>query len=202
MNYLNNRLSEEQINQHAHQIWILAIKFNYTEDLTLLPTSLPNVRNGLADVSSRDFYQRLCNLRPDLAGTNIVTELINAKFLWGWLQPNYRPDVLEEDPFDGFSIFFEVVTRRVAAPMMIHKELISMLLHIPLRQYWTDDPSFIEFCKLDKIEVFVIAGCFGHVKLFYQLLDELMSLPEDRLQSIIETPLSTVCNYLLPILAH
>ncbi|KAJ3277469.1 hypothetical protein HDU76_010353 [Blyttiomyces sp. JEL0837] len=31
--FLNNRLSKEQITKHAHQIWILAIKFNYPGSL-------------------------------------------------------------------------------------------------------------------------------------------------------------------------
>ncbi|KAJ3307709.1 hypothetical protein HDU76_004428, partial [Blyttiomyces sp. JEL0837] len=40
--YLNKRLEGHQVSKHAHQIWNLAIKFNFTGDVTLLPTSLPN----------------------------------------------------------------------------------------------------------------------------------------------------------------
>ncbi|KAJ3284904.1 hypothetical protein HDU76_008209, partial [Blyttiomyces sp. JEL0837] len=170
--YLNNHLSKQQINKYAHQIWILAIKFNYTGDLAALPPSLPNARNGLAEVSSKDFYQRLCHLRPDLTGTNIIKDFFKDEHLWSWLLPTDGTRNYRDASTDKFGIFFKEVTGSVAG-MMTHEDLISMLLHIPLRQYWTKDETCIEFINLDKIKVFVIAGSFCHIKLFHQLLHEL-----------------------------
>ncbi|KAJ3272726.1 hypothetical protein HDU76_010889, partial [Blyttiomyces sp. JEL0837] len=56
----NNILTESQTKTHATAIWNLAIKLNFQQNLSTLPVhGFPNVNNGLALVSSKDFYHRL-----------------------------------------------------------------------------------------------------------------------------------------------
>ncbi|KAJ3284903.1 hypothetical protein HDU76_008208, partial [Blyttiomyces sp. JEL0837] len=64
------------------------------------------------------------------------------------------PASLPKEPYAGVGAFFGLVTRPIKdiTIMSMCENLESMLLHIPLQQYWTDEAAFIEVKKLNKIK--------------------------------------------------
>ncbi|KAJ3292065.1 hypothetical protein HDU76_007196, partial [Blyttiomyces sp. JEL0837] len=124
--YLNNCLTDEEIKTHSVAIWNLAIKFNFQGDLSTLPKEVPNVKNGLANITSRDFYKQLCMFQPDLAGTNILVRFMHSMYLTWALTWKIR------------STFFHSFVRAISGSTS-GSFLPKMLLHIPMRHQWMDD---------------------------------------------------------------
>ncbi|KAJ3287710.1 hypothetical protein HDU76_007782, partial [Blyttiomyces sp. JEL0837] len=86
--HLNNRLPVKAIKKHAIDIWKIAIKTNYDGDLTLLPKEVPDISNGLTEITSKDFYRRLCKLQPSLAGISIIQRFFNETY-WVWTKTHH-----------------------------------------------------------------------------------------------------------------
>ncbi|KAJ3281271.1 hypothetical protein HDU76_008962, partial [Blyttiomyces sp. JEL0837] len=98
--YLNNRLSDEEIKNRATDIWVETFDQDWTGDLQRLPQhGFPTIFNGLGKVKSRSMYKRLCILRPDLAGiSDELTVLIHNNPWYGvFNQHDGRPILLLDD---------------------------------------------------------------------------------------------------------
>ncbi|KAJ3301474.1 hypothetical protein HDU76_005741, partial [Blyttiomyces sp. JEL0837] len=98
--FLNGRLSIEEIQTNATELWNAAFDQDWSGDLTILPKDgLPTALNGLCKVKSRFMYDRLCKLRPDLAGiTDSLKVYLRSNHRYGYFtEPDFRPVILLED---------------------------------------------------------------------------------------------------------
>ncbi|KAJ3292066.1 hypothetical protein HDU76_007197 [Blyttiomyces sp. JEL0837] len=188
--YLNNHLTQQEIETNSVDIWNLAIKFNFQGDFSTLPNKLPNTKNGLANITSRDFYKRLCKFRPDLAGPRILQKFMHKyDDIWWWLTGTEESDQNE----NHVRKFMDAIP---------NSSLSNMLLHIPLRQQWMDDYDLREVHDryeddMDVIKLWVINGYFGHVGLFKSTLEELLSTPKRFLERMFKITLPQLCNNIL-----
>ncbi|KAJ3295785.1 hypothetical protein HDU76_006796 [Blyttiomyces sp. JEL0837] len=199
--YLNNHLTEKEIETHSVDIWNLAIKFNFPGELSTLPKELPNVKNGLANITSRDFYKRLCMFRPDLTGTDMLRKFMQNYGIWYWLSPPWHSeveyliaDMSNEANFCQFRAEISELS------------LSTMFLHIPLRQQWMDDEDLVQVMEhedvdFDPIKLWVINGFFGHIGPFKRTLEDFLKMPESCLRGIMQIPLSRLCNFILRLAA-
>ncbi|KAJ3288682.1 hypothetical protein HDU76_007641, partial [Blyttiomyces sp. JEL0837] len=167
-----------QIKLHALQIWNCAIQYEYVGDFHLLPASgFPSINNGLEKVTSKSLYLRLCEYRPDLAGTEKLQAFFENKSLWSWTDANY----------------FHVAPDRLFNRW--YQDLLGMdnlLIHIAMRQKWSD---ILRKCmKLDKIKMLIFVGCRGHVHLFKTMLTDALNagLSSNNLRLL-------VCNKILEV---
>ncbi|KAJ3281607.1 hypothetical protein HDU76_008893, partial [Blyttiomyces sp. JEL0837] len=166
--FLNNNLTDDQIEKLAVEIWNVAIKTNYAGDLSKLPSSgFPTIANGLGKVSSKKFYRRLCKLRPDLAGTDKLQNFFDEAN-WDWAgcgECDCDSDCAdhEYDPHHDDSEDFEEWSKSLT-------EMDDLLIHIPLRRGWSDEISSIKLdCTFYEVKLFIFAGFRGHGKLFNKL---------------------------------
>ncbi|KAJ3330447.1 hypothetical protein HDU76_005658 [Blyttiomyces sp. JEL0837] len=86
--HLNNDLTTEEIKVHGNEIWRIVFENDLVDvDLSLLPQHhLPNIDNGLGLVRSKEMYQRLGELRPDLLNNDSLKSYLEYDILWkGWL---------------------------------------------------------------------------------------------------------------------
>ncbi|KAJ3286695.1 hypothetical protein HDU76_007941, partial [Blyttiomyces sp. JEL0837] len=82
--HLNNVLTAEEIDQHGNEIWKIVFENDLVDlYLSLLPQDhLPDVDNGLGLVKSKEMYQRLGELRPDLMNNNSLKAYLEYDKLW------------------------------------------------------------------------------------------------------------------------
>ncbi|KAJ3331125.1 hypothetical protein HDU76_004034 [Blyttiomyces sp. JEL0837] len=148
--YLNHLLTHAEIETHGNEIWRIAIKTEWDEDLsTLPPNHFPTIKTGLELVASRQVYIRLCTFRPDLINTN-------------HLKDQFDPTKVanEDRPMEKLGTLLDCLS--------------DLLIHVPLRQQWYD--GIPEWLKNDKLTLFCVAACFGH----NALLESLLTDPELR----------------------
>ncbi|KAJ3299452.1 hypothetical protein HDU76_006302 [Blyttiomyces sp. JEL0837] len=132
--YLNNKLNEEEIKSNATDIWNEAFDQDWSGDLQLLPKDgLPSALTGLCKVKSGLMYDRLNNLRPDLAGiTDSLKVFIHANHRYGYFTDfDYRPIIVLED--DDKLQTQHMMNKRGPGRKLEH--LSGHLIHIAMRRY-------------------------------------------------------------------
>ncbi|KAJ3334034.1 hypothetical protein HDU76_012564, partial [Blyttiomyces sp. JEL0837] len=151
--HLNGR---SQLNDPRNQteIWTLAFEMGWSGDLTLLPmASFPNAFNGLCKVTSRDLYERLRILLPDLdhqvpgLARDMINILVKNHRSFGEIRnistnplhpfvPFPITLVKEDDELNSDGIYTSIFGVSTADDIV--KCLDSILINIPLRMCWID----------------------------------------------------------------
>ncbi|KAJ3327262.1 hypothetical protein HDU76_012123 [Blyttiomyces sp. JEL0837] len=132
-------LTDVEIDQRATDIWNEATKQDWGGDLILLPQyGLPTSKTGLCNVKSRSFYNRLCNLRPDLAGfSNMLGVIIANNTRYGTINEQFGTAVIYLDDNDEVdlggenSVYSDCLHEYVPT-------LQTFLINIPMRNCWMD----------------------------------------------------------------
>ncbi|KAJ3281841.1 hypothetical protein HDU76_008841 [Blyttiomyces sp. JEL0837] len=213
--YLNHLIPKDKVTASdslARDIWNAAIKYNFSGDLSLLPTNgLPDIHTGLAHVTSISFYRKLCQLRPDLAG---VTELKNhfdritadtattVPLPPSNIQGPHNVMYIETDLCgESFrSRWYGDSGGYVAHPM--HPK--NLFVQIAMRQFWLEELTELGVMDLDAVKLFVTAGCCGHVQLFRHLLDRLLDItksPATNNDTISMDNIKQYCESIFPLAA-
>ncbi|KAJ3286316.1 hypothetical protein HDU76_007991 [Blyttiomyces sp. JEL0837] len=163
-------LTKAEIDANAHDIWLAVIKTNsWNLDLSVLPEkSFPTILNGLDQVTSREGYKRLCEMRPDLAGIDYVKQRLSAYRLQ---QLAYTDNALE----DSHTLF-------VWARVNVYSLLPKPLINIAMRNCWMDELNNVFDNNLDDLYQLLMAGSCGHLKLFQHLFNKVF-----KDQDIIDT---------------
>ncbi|KAJ3325536.1 hypothetical protein HDU76_013142 [Blyttiomyces sp. JEL0837] len=160
--FLNNQLTNTEVESSSLEIWNLAIKCEYSGDLNTLPkTGFPTINYGLGHVTSKAFYQRLCQLRPDLTDISILkTGFSDDNKAWTW---RYNSS---GSPYERNMLFDRFLRKFLS-------DISNLLVHIPMRNLWLDDVGMHDcMTSLNKFKILFIAGYFGHGQLFRILSDE------------------------------
>ncbi|KAJ3317815.1 hypothetical protein HDU76_001044 [Blyttiomyces sp. JEL0837] len=159
--FINNQpVSKSEIYSKAQDIWVAVINSNWDGDLTVLPDDMfPTILNGLEQIASKEGYQRVCQLRPKLAGLEYLQQVFDDDHYWNAL--NEKPYHYNESVFDDSRID--------------HTENIPKLfIHIPMRQYWKKELMEI-LSKADNLKLLFVVGSCGHFELFQDLYNEIFS---------------------------
>ncbi|KAJ3327058.1 hypothetical protein HDU76_012399, partial [Blyttiomyces sp. JEL0837] len=166
--FLNNMLTESDIEKYGEQIWLDAFDVNWTGDFSILPQShFPTTHHGLSKVRSKTIYKKLCQLRPDLATPSVdqSSESKNTDFKKTfWLYSIEK----EEYEFYGWRW---VDNRR--------KEMERNLIHTVMRNNWIDELPEWMLKKEDEDDegelyrLSALAGWFGHLEFLKWLIIEI-----------------------------
>ncbi|KAJ3333186.1 hypothetical protein HDU76_010790 [Blyttiomyces sp. JEL0837] len=164
--FLNGLLTESEVNSTHH-------KFGTVPSTSGFPT----INNGLDKVNSRSFYLRLCEYRPDLAGIEKLQAFFENESLWSWTDDTFNS-------IRSFDNWFQVISN-----------MDNLLIHIPIRQMWSD--QLRQCLKFDKMKLLIFVGCKGHLQLFKTFLKDVLKLRR-RLRRV----LNVACNKILKVAAE
>ncbi|KAJ3331757.1 hypothetical protein HDU76_002313, partial [Blyttiomyces sp. JEL0837] len=142
-------VTDSEIEENAQGIWIAVINTNSCNqlDLTRLRNSeFPTILDGLDQVTSREVYHDLCKRKPHLAGIEYFQKAFEYKVVWNKLEM--------EDTSGTLDVSSQIHVYRIP----------KRLIHIPMRQYWTDELNGLN--DLDQLKLFLVAGSCCHLKLF------------------------------------
>ncbi|KAJ3310366.1 hypothetical protein HDU76_003395, partial [Blyttiomyces sp. JEL0837] len=102
--YLNNRLTIDEIEEKATDIWTCAFEQDWKGDLNKLPSfGFPTADNALCKVTSRSMYERICNIRPhlrfDIYGTSrdLIKVFLVNNLRYGWISRQGVPVIALDD---------------------------------------------------------------------------------------------------------
>ncbi|KAJ3329717.1 hypothetical protein HDU76_007309 [Blyttiomyces sp. JEL0837] len=179
--FLNNDMPAAEIAGHGIKIWRLVFEWDLVDiDFGLLPSEhLPTMHNGLGLVKSKQMYQKLCLLRPDL----IKADLLEAYLL------------SDRDQLKRFLSPSTVTAETVLTT------LSSALINIVLRNEWIEElPSWwIQSYNTDNhnqmVRIFVLACCMGHVNVARTLYNEASSQGDNSSKSAIRKALEFAANF-------
>ncbi|KAJ3308320.1 hypothetical protein HDU76_004018 [Blyttiomyces sp. JEL0837] len=146
--YVNNDLTQKEIELYGTDIWKVAFKINYTGDLSKLPqTHFPNIHNGLKFVKSRSMYHRLCNLKPSLVDWQPFRIFLFTDVQGLDCQCGY-------DDFDPVHVCFHY----------------KLLVTIPIFQNWDDElPSWWSSAPI--CNIVMLACSMGHFDMVKSLFE-------------------------------
>ncbi|KAJ3329246.1 hypothetical protein HDU76_008298 [Blyttiomyces sp. JEL0837] len=186
--FLNNDMSVDEIGKYGNRIWRLVFEWNLVDiDLRLLPPPhLPTIHNGLRLVKSKQMYEKLCMLRPDLIKSDLLKSYLESNDLWLWInedvsQSQNSEESLQEHtwawvrrPFIQHRTEKNKASQSKVSNETVLTELSSALINIVLCNEWNEElPSW--WLQNDNINhwprVFFIACCLGHIKLAKTLCD-------------------------------
>ncbi|KAJ3327418.1 hypothetical protein HDU76_011841 [Blyttiomyces sp. JEL0837] len=146
--YLNNRLTDIEIQQHATEIWNEAFRQEWPGDLTVLPSfGFPNAFTGLCYVHSKSMLNRLRLLRPDLDINNpgLLQDTLQVAFKnntnFGWFPDDSAPVVALDlsDTIEPGGTQILVDSARESIQDNILRSLSASLIHISMRCCWVED---------------------------------------------------------------
>ncbi|KAJ3271596.1 hypothetical protein HDU76_011014, partial [Blyttiomyces sp. JEL0837] len=189
--FINNRLSDDEVKSKATDIWNAAFEQDWAGDLNLLPQhGFPSILNGLSKVTSRSMHDRPCSIRPDLVDNNHALKV----FLYN--NPNYgklavapstelnpydiRPIILADYTIDHWDPKGDKTTNldtEEAKIAIIQNKLSYQLIQIPLRQCWMED--FQHLISIDPKNFVIMAIILGHLELVKRLVDEIKVVESD-----------------------
>ncbi|KAJ3312087.1 hypothetical protein HDU76_002964, partial [Blyttiomyces sp. JEL0837] len=174
--YLNDILTPDEISSNATSIWIDAFKQNWSGNLSLLPKQgFPNAFNGLCQVSSKEMYNRLCRLFPNLSPTSpkmnqilrvFFTDnssygrLLDAKGTVSINLDDQDQIEVRDHPISEFDQLF--IRRGVSA-------LSSCLIHIPMGRCWLDHPDLEPWVSLNPGNMVKMGIAMNHFDLYGNL---------------------------------
>ncbi|KAJ3324041.1 hypothetical protein HDU76_013499 [Blyttiomyces sp. JEL0837] len=176
--FLNNLLTQEQIKStYGTKIWEAAFKMDWTGDLSILPQDhFPTSHKSLVLVHSKKLYQKLCEMKPSLTKYTINYSFDDqrSKFT-SWLYTAiFKFGLFNFDLADQWKWQEGELTK-----------FESQLIHIPMRQNWTDKlPKFIFSSNEAKIRLLAIAGYFGHIQLVQTFIETIPPNHEDLILSL------------------
>ncbi|KAJ3317361.1 hypothetical protein HDU76_001207 [Blyttiomyces sp. JEL0837] len=173
-------LSEDDIKQHAHAIWIAVINtYSWELDLTPLPKDkFPTILNGLGQVTSREVYHQLQKQRPDLDVLKQLQPSTDNDEVWKFLYiRHFKPDMVRE--------------------LCQHQQstIPKLLIHIPMRQFWQEELETV-FNNVDPLILLFVAGSCGHFELFQHLYNKIFHETNDNIATS-EISLSLLFSYIL-----
>ncbi|KAJ3330451.1 hypothetical protein HDU76_005662 [Blyttiomyces sp. JEL0837] len=176
--YLNNILTDIQIELNATDIWFEAFRQDWSGDLSLLPpTRFPTTHAGLCMAHSKSMLNRLCNLRPDLdintpnqlQDTFRVLVKDNTNYGWFIIEKDApiialdEPDTIEPG---GSTIFQEYIYQEHSI-----KRISSALINISMRHCFIDDLQ--PYISDNPMSIAAIAIQLDHFNLLKHLIDDL-----------------------------
>ncbi|KAJ3302480.1 hypothetical protein HDU76_005515, partial [Blyttiomyces sp. JEL0837] len=195
-----NKLQKDEKSQlkfHA-QVWRMAAQNNWQGDLSILP-DLGEKIQLLVDigfdevVTSKDFYDRLCELKPDRIGIDGIKRFLEGKKS---KTPSLWQVIYKHQPLTGY--------HSAKKKGILFGSTRTSFVHIAMNQFWPD--RLIAFEDIDKVKRFVHAGISGYCKLFVSLFHDvvqLLSVPDAHdSEGKRYHSLSTICNIILPGASH
>ncbi|KAJ3327296.1 hypothetical protein HDU76_012042 [Blyttiomyces sp. JEL0837] len=147
------------------QIWRIAAQSNWTGDLSLLP-DLSNfqlwVDIGFDEVvTTKTFYDRLCELKPDSVGIDEIKIMFEGKkmqHIWQVIFKGGSSHLYHSDQKKG----------------ILFGSTVTSFCHIAMKHSWPD--RLTAFNDLDKVKLFIFAGCYVYFKLFLGLVKDVSQL--------------------------
>ncbi|KAJ3301659.1 hypothetical protein HDU76_005679, partial [Blyttiomyces sp. JEL0837] len=194
-------IPEDQVNELEADLWYYAIKYNFKGDLKLLPErGLPTIHDGLDQVTSKRFYDQLCQYQPDLIGITQVQKFFQTPKYWRWTRfLGHEFDFEDDDSKDGYNYnkdnefhddpyedWYLMRDRNFEKWKLELYEWDDLFVHVAMRQHWPD--KLDSLMSMDQLKLFIVAGCRGHVELFKTLLP-MVKESEDG-------PFKDICHYI------
>ncbi|KAJ3288161.1 hypothetical protein HDU76_007725, partial [Blyttiomyces sp. JEL0837] len=169
--YLNNRLTNTEIETQGNDIWSEAFRQDWQGDLNLLPQDgFPTALTGLCNVQTRSMYERLCQHRPDLAGISDSFKVyLRADTRYGYFsKSDHRPIVLLDDDDD---VEIGLGTPLVNYEKPVYEDVLSKpVIQIAMRQCWIEDLQ--PLIKMNRNRLFLLALKMRHDELAMKLVKD------------------------------
>ncbi|KAJ3327030.1 hypothetical protein HDU76_012424 [Blyttiomyces sp. JEL0837] len=103
-------------------------------------------------VKSKEMYRKLCALQPDLSNNTQFKKFLKSDELWQWVKE------------------FSYTALVPISHEEIRQDLSTSFIHIALRHVWMSELA-LWWQHIDKLRIFTLACCFGHVELANSVLE-------------------------------